>query len=372
MSAASPISGSQTPSAPPLPHSMVVTTAQKVGRVFYLILSIIIFPIGIARLIGYAIHQAFLHKTILPLNGKPGPYKQGKVAEALEDLSRNHNAEQIRVPTPHNDHLDALFIPGTAHPEKVILFACPNNAYAAEMLTSDIKKMVSELGASCCAANPPGVGNSEGSVSLENLDLTVYSMLHYLTEEKKIKPEDIVVYGYSIGGMELCRGVKLFEEEHPEVKIDVVHDRSFSSLTTIIKEVVRKDLSSCLAPLAQFTAWSSGLISDAKDSFDHLRGRKLVIYHTNDESIPYPASLAQAIFNDERYAKSAQADSNLTVLKMTDNLYGGHLRNFEHGEKAVILTEMAKMLDLPFTPPAEHTSGKVPSLEYYNFTPIST
>lgn len=392
---------SSDPSTPPLPQSMVESTAQKVGKIFYLVLSIIVFPVGLVRLIGYIIHQITLHKALLPISGKPSDEEQMNLNAIRAHLSKLNNVESFTMLSPYNESLKGLFLTGNEHPKKVVLIAGGNMEYAENSLFRIDQTLNSDLGVSLCSFNPAGVADSEGSVSLESLDLNVYTALHHLISEKKILPENIVVYGASIGGMQVCRGVQLFEEMHPEMKINIVHERSFADLQTELKEATSSLVSPCLGGLAGFLGWLADLTTNCKESFDQLRGRKLVIHHPGDRIIPFPASLVKAIQDDNRYKIVEERTTDLKIMTLNEqDLFSPptrpdffHNRRFNDQEKAVVLEEIASMLDIPYIPTKSDelqksifiaredgvvfeipppSQGVPPTLEHYTFTPLAS
>lgn len=348
-----------TPPAPPMPASLVETVSQKVNRVIYMILSIIIVPIGIIRLIGYMIHQIGLKQII-----QTAQYTTCEIENANKWARMGKNSEEISLLNPQGEQLHGFFMKGEKHPEKVMLIFS-GNAVLASSAASNSMSLGHKLGVSCCSVDYPGIGESHGSLSLENLPLTVYSTLHYLVHERNIDPKNIVVHGFSLGGVAISKGIALFEEENPKAAISVVSSHTCSHLTGAVDGVVSLFAGRFVGGLARFFAWSSGLDFECKESFDRLRGRKLVIYNENDPIIPYRASLAKAIQTDPCYEKvETEEESSLTLLRDSTPNWG-HDPHLNGHEGALLTQKVSSMFDLEFIPPKDYEPSP---LSYYKFT----
>ena len=124
-----------------------------------------------------------------------------------------------------------------------------------------------------------GYGRSEGGLSIPGVTLDALAAWKWLTEEKKIPPEKIVVFGRSLGGaiaMELMRHAK------PGA---LILESTFSSLPEMIKIPF-------MAPLARLVV---GDVWNSAEAAGALTVPALCIHSPDDWIVPY--SLGRRLYD---------------------------------------------------------------------------
>ncbi len=111
--------------------------------------------------------------------------------------SYRDNSEIIKLTTSNGEKISAKFYPNpnAAH---TILF-CHGNAEDVNTADSMLKEF-QKNGFAVLAFDYRGYGTSEGFPSEENVYRDADAAYEYLTNELKISPEKIIVYGRSLGG----------------------------------------------------------------------------------------------------------------------------------------------------------------------------
>ena len=135
----------------------------------------------------------------------------------------------------------------------------------------DSIKIFHDLGLSVFIIDYRGYGRSEGRVSIPGVTLDALAAWKWLTEEKKIPPEKIVVFGRSVGGavaMELMRHV---------VSGALILESTFSSLPEMIKIPY-------MAPLARLLI---GDVWNSAEAAGALTTPTLCIHSPDDWIVPY-------------------------------------------------------------------------------------
>jgi len=171
-------------------------------------------------------------------------YSEKRISSLRESLK---NIESEQFLSPSGQLLDGMFFPGKKNPDKVILFRTGNNfLYEHEGSLEKIAFLL-KTGASVFTYNPSGTGRSEGwSSSPFSLALDCFSAFDFLTSSKEengkgIAPENVLFYGMSLGGAEITLGAGLVHEEHPELHLPVMSDRSFISMTKCMTSLLCHD-----------------------------------------------------------------------------------------------------------------------------------
>ncbi|MDN3506053.1 MAG: hypothetical protein P0S96_02365 [Simkaniaceae bacterium] len=244
---------------------------EKVSKVFWNIISIVIFPIGLVRLARSFISQVAF-KVIIP--------------GSLDYTDKLEIHTPIK--TPDGAIIDSVFVKGK-HPDKVVLFE-GGNCEMYETSCPDWFDRIAPVGASLLFLNPRGVGLSRGMLNSEGYALDVYAAAEYLIQEKGIDPENILFAGFSMGAANTTRGAALIQEKYPDKKISALNINSFSSLETEIYYAAGR--------LAYLGSKLFGLNKDVKKAWDTLKGEKVILHNPNDPVIPLPAQLATAVKKD--------------------------------------------------------------------------
>src|SRR3990167_8379138 len=166
------------------------------------VVSIILFPIGLARVVGNLVGRYIIPLVLLPAASNPPP----------PDVVLNEGAEKIRVPTPDGEELDGLLI-HTPGAKKWIVYANPNGEVWQGLypgitlmeypLLPPYFQSAVDAGYNVLCVNYRGTGNSTGHAgTFDNLFCDVDSAVQYLTREENAKDpsEEVIMHGHSLGG----------------------------------------------------------------------------------------------------------------------------------------------------------------------------
>ncbi|MDD5011750.1 MAG: alpha/beta hydrolase, partial [Phycisphaerae bacterium] len=105
--------------------------------------------------------------------------------------------EKVQLKTPDNVILSAWYIPAK-NAEFTILFCHGNGGSMMHRL--DTLNIFYEIGVNCLIFDYRGYGNSQGKPSEQGVYTDARTAYDWLINEKKISPENIILFGRSIGG----------------------------------------------------------------------------------------------------------------------------------------------------------------------------
>lgn len=288
--------------------------AHKVARVVWDLLSLIIFPIFLARmalkwlknkvlrvivpgnidkdlhLIKFKTTWEWIKAICLFLTNSEN-FKICRDAEGKKLLA-DYGGHSLTLTTPDKVKLDGAFFPG-AIKNKVIIFARGNSGQW-ENHTQKLAELL-KLNTSLLMINPRGVGKNKGHRSEEGYALDIYTAYDFLIREKKFDPNDIVLVGFSMGGGYGTCGASIVQEQYPEKEIKVMNINSFSDLQTEVETMLQGR--SLLKFIGRIASKILQLELHPKKAWDKLKGEKWIIYNPKDEIIPKPASLYRAVKN---------------------------------------------------------------------------
>lgn len=264
----------------------------KTARIFWEVISYIIFPIILLRWLGDCIRN-LLFFILIP--GARINNSQKRIENQGEQLLKNHHGEQITLNLSDGTTLSGIFIKGLRHPEKAIICAFENGGQWE--IGNDLVAILQLLfGTSILMINPRGVGKSTGVRSSLGYGLDTYAGYEFLQKGKKIDLENILLIGRSMGAAYGSLGASLIQEKYPDKKISMIHDRSFNHLTTEAGSLLSNQCCCCLGVFTSCFLSILGMEINSENAFEKLKGKKCVIYSTNDTTIPYEtASLHKSL-----------------------------------------------------------------------------
>ena len=131
------------------------------------------------------------------------------------------------------------------------------------------------LGLSCFIFDYRGYGHSQGKASEEGTYLDVEAAYKWLTKEKKIPPDNIIVFGRSLGG-----SIAAYLASKVEVRALIV-ESTFTSYADIGKKFYP------YMPVRWFARFSYRTIDYIKD----VHCPVMLIYSRNDEVVPFEFGL---------------------------------------------------------------------------------
>ncbi len=305
------------------------STCTKVGRVFWNVLSVIIFPIGLCRLAFWLVRNIALGFAV------PGPFHVDQLNGIC--LLKDLGGQNIQMHSPDGVKLDGAIFPGENR-KKAVIFSF-GNAMSWETSSYYIK-LLKVLGVTVLVLNPRGIGKSEGSRSEEGFELDIYTGYEYLIEKEGIKPSDIVHVGYSMGGGYGAGGAALVQKKYMQEKLSAMNIRSFSSLHTEANALLGK--TGCyFGCLGRLGLWMAGLNMNPKAELDTLKGRVCIVSTPSDGVIPKEASMIK-----EMKEKSTRPITHIQLRGGPLPNIQDHNRSFFLDEGIAILNELNKMLGI--------------------------
>jgi hypothetical protein len=323
------------------------TCWDKVASVAWNIFSLIIFPIALARLAYYFANRVVTW-IILPsmiaysddlldslrwgLTDRDAELGMLKIGTKEFSSFYTPRLQRDRFWTPDDVWLDGMFFSGK-RVDKVILYVGGNAGTYETFFVDEEAKFLQRSGASIFAFNPEYTGKSGGFPNPERLSLDVYSAYEYLFYSKGIKPEDILLYGRSMGGCYGNLGAALIQEKYPDRPIKAISRNSFDTLANAARHMVGCGPIGLIAALGIYLfRWQM----DSKAAWEKLTGDKFLIYHERDRTIPLDCSLHQATEQGERYSMELSEDETIN----------GHFARFTENDQKVILAKIRKLLQM--------------------------
>lgn len=298
----------------------------KITRITWNIFSIIVFPIGIARLTVFAAKQ-LASFVILPAAGmfnleekkkelkkNPSPQLQKEIDKLLglhrargtfiKDPSKN--AEQVTVRTADGIDLDTLTIEHKSqqsqpHAQQKWIVYFLGNVSCYEDCLDELKVISDQTEASVLVGNFRGVMRSKGSAkSSHDLVLDGEAMVQSLLQ-KGVTPENILIHGWSLGGAVGTQVAALHQEEGHEMHL--CSERSFSSTEDVIKSKIKGPFGAIAAPIVRAAGWEF----DSLQKFQTIKGHKFTIHAKEDGLIRHKASLYKRLKMKQRTGKPKNA-----------------------------------------------------------------
>lgn len=220
----------------------------------------------------------------------------------------------IQYQTPDGKTLEALHIQKSWSKNKNVIVIAQGNDGCFQH--TDYQKSFSLFNDSdIIIPNYRGVENSTGRSSPLGIALDIYSTCEYAHKEMGIDPSRVTVYGHSLGGYAGVKGGALFQAKHPNAKVSIINDRSFSSLTYTVYKLGN-------IFVAAFV-WIMGWEMDATKDWDTFKGKKVVIYTKQD--FLYPVSFYDAVSKK----KGTQTIELQTAGKTPAEAHNRYLYRFE-------------------------------------------
>lgn len=281
------------------PKSRETSFSQKVAQAAYNVLSVYYYPLGLCRLAGYALHVAAGRSILISqTHDKNDPL----LAKGRQILLNKFKGEELSLKTPDNVLIDAMHIPGKQNGQymdksgRTLVFFLGNYG-RFELMGMSRKEQEIEFdednlaqfvdrGYNVMLFNYRGVSRSESYATAEGLVLDGETALQYVKDRLHVPEEEITVAGRSLGG-----GVSLeVLAMHPHIKY--ININSFSSLSQQVRVMFKAK--PALAETAANALWLLGWEFNSLKNFQKLQGERWVVYHPEDTTITYDASLHKA------------------------------------------------------------------------------
>jgi fermentation-respiration switch protein FrsA (DUF1100 family) len=180
--------------------------------------------------------------------------------------------ESVVFKTSDGLRLTGWYIPAE-NAELTVLFCHGNGGNMMHCL--DSINILYNLGLNCFIFDYRGYGNSDGKPGEEGTYLDARAAYKWLTEEKEISPDDIIVFGRSLGGSiatQLASKVKMWA---------LIIESAFTSYVDIGRKFYP------YMPVRWFARFSYRTIDCIKD----VHCPVMIIHSRNDETIPFEFGL---------------------------------------------------------------------------------
>ncbi len=211
---------------------------KKVMSFVYNIFSILIFPIGICRLIAYQMHIALGYYFFLPsqfLSKKNMEY----LDQGRKNLIKNFNAKEINLETADKVKLNGIFILGKDRLGKKLTEKAPliihylGNAGRYEDFGHHQEAIKDLSHFNLLIVNYRGVCKSQSMATKKGLILDAEAILEFALKKLKISEDKIILHGHSFGGALAT----LVASNH---NVKLLNDRSFSTLEEAVYHNCKK------------------------------------------------------------------------------------------------------------------------------------
>ncbi|WP_198672902.1 alpha/beta fold hydrolase, partial [Photorhabdus sp. CRCIA-P01] len=120
----------------------------------------------------------------------------------------------------------------TAAEKKVVLFL-HGSGLSAEEQAHDVQSHYQKQGIDILAVNMRGYGGSDGSPGEQGFYQDARTMLRYLVQDRGIKPGNIIIHGYSVGGP-VAADLARYAAQNNQAVSGLLLDRPISSMTKTI------------------------------------------------------------------------------------------------------------------------------------------
>jgi uncharacterized protein len=218
--------------------------------------------------------------------------------------------EDIQITTKDNVNLDAWFVPAkdTDQIGKGVILFCHGNGGNIGNRVSYLP-IFRDLGLSTFLFDYRGYGKNEGKPTEAGTYADVEAAWQYLTQERKIPPKKIIIYGESLGGAIAAYLAQLTSQDLKNNAGGLVLASTFTSIS---------DRASELYPFLPIR-WLSRFSYNSIERLPSIKIPVLIMHSTEDEIIPFHHS--------DRNFQAANQPKKLVKLRGDHN--GGFLDSLE-------------------------------------------
>lgn len=283
-------------------------TENKVWRIVKDIFSVIIFPIGLYRLIHSLAGKVIVPASSPTLMGYPSDHAD----QSRKAVNLNDKWKVKRISVEVDGYIIDAAIMGKASTlgnGRWVLSSNGNGEfYENKLQDSSFKHILSELNGNAIVFNYPGVGSSTGMPNRNAMAKAYRAMLNFLEDQEKgIGAKEIIGYGHSIGGG--VQGDALLSHElKQDVKYVFVKSRTFSDLSTTASHLTNR----LFGFLVKVLGWNMSSVKSSKklkapeiimqtakvSNYTDISNHSEKIKH--DGVIPAEASLAKKLLDDQK------------------------------------------------------------------------
>lgn len=186
--------------------------------------------------------------------------------------------EDIQITTKDNVNLDAWFVPAKENDQigkGVILFCHGNGGNIGNRVS--YLPIFKDLGLSTFLFDYRGYGKSEGKPTEAGTYADVEAAWQYLTQERKISPKKIIIYGESLGGAIAAYIAQLTSQDLKNNAGGLVLASTFTSISDRASELYS------FLPIR----FLSRFYYNSLERLPSIKIPVLIIHSTEDEIIPF-------------------------------------------------------------------------------------
>jgi len=151
-------------------------------------------------------------------------------------LLEKDNGQRAKLQIDSSVFLDTIYVKGhdSIKNQKIVICSEGNAGfYEVGTISAPLKQGYSVFG-----WNRPGFGESGGECSMMNERKSIKAILEYVRGELKYKDEDIVVYGWSIGGYPSAVAANAVNADGKPIVNNLVLDATFDHVVPLIGSVL--------------------------------------------------------------------------------------------------------------------------------------
>jgi len=225
----------------PLAASYTYNTENKTSRIAKQVFSVIVFPVGLYKLL-----HVCAGKIIVPAS-TPSLFAKNYASSNRSEIVLNKEWKYKRITVEVDGYkIDAMIVgkATTLNNGRWVLGSLGNAGFYEATLSQNTSftQILSEIQGNGILFNYPGVGTSSGLPNRQALAKAYRAMLTLLEDDQRgIGAKEIIGYGHSIGGGVQAEAIKKHELKN-HIKYVFVKDRTFSSLSATASSLYTKAL----------------------------------------------------------------------------------------------------------------------------------
>jgi len=240
--------------------SLLISKFRK-GRIMAVVWSVLLVIFITYSILGWSLY--FMQPQFLYRPTKEVLYNPGDMGLGYEKIVFTNDNET---------KLTGWFIPAE-NAELTILFCHGNGGNIAHRL--DSINIFNELGLNCFIFDYSGYGQSQGKPSEQATYFDAQAAYDWLTKNKKVDPQNIIIFGRSLGG---CIAANLASRVQPK---SLILESSFTSYIDMGKKFYP------YMPVKLFAAFNYNTLEYLRD----VRCPVMIIHSRSDELIPFELGL---------------------------------------------------------------------------------
>lgn len=269
------------------------TLPQTISRIAWDIFSILLFPIGMIRMIGWGVHFIVRHFT-LPSTWLPHDHRIAKLLfqSFLKQIEPSFDAQTHFIKTPDNVTLRALHFKHkqASSDAPTILFFHSNTSYIEQNVNGWLIQAAEKHPCHFVLFNYRGLADFNSPYSANDLKIDGETIYQFVHNKLQVPNDKIHWFGWSLGGG-IATATKA---RHPECTGPLCSIRSFSETKEVIRRLCSNFWLRWLPWAVEMEGWN------LQAPVTKVTGPLMIVYHPQDEVIPFEASAYKAAQNGKQ------------------------------------------------------------------------